>query len=106
MKKILGVPIRNTGFNWKHIGFNVLEFIFAFLTPAILFLHFVGYLQVSNTPFYIGLIAGVIGLVFQRVFKYIMNKRLNLSFYNKYLNVAYLVVVTLSALALFEVWGL
>ncbi len=105
MKTFLGVPIRNTNVDWKELGFNFLEFIFAFLTPAILFLHFAGYLQVSNTPFYIGLIAGVIGLVFQHVFKYVMNKRLNLSFYNKYLNVAYLVVVTLSALALFEIWG-
>ena len=106
MKTFLGVPIRNTGFNWKHIGFNVLEFIFAFLTPAILFLHFTGYLQVSNTPFYIGMIAGVIGLVFQHVFKYIMNKRIEMSFYNKYLNIIYLIVLIISSLALFEVWGL
>ena len=107
MKKFLGVPVINTGINWKGAGFNILEFAAFFLIPAFLFIELMGYTQVTDTPFYIGLLAGLIGFTCQHVFKLLANKyRRTSSFYNRTLNFFYLLIITLGALALFEVWGM
>lgn len=102
----LGVPIVKGFPEWKSVGYNFLEFVLFFLAPAILFLHFVEGLEVSNVPFYKGLLAAIIGLVVQHVVKFYGNKWVKMSFYNKYLNILYLLVILIGAFALFEIWGM